>query len=267
MLIGDARSLGLKHKNNIKNLPEHFVGKIFSRLIVLSLNSEKRYKSGNNTTRELVFNVQCDCGKIFTVGQRRLSDGRSAHCRSCGSTNALKINPGDKFNRWQVVEKLGNKNGNIHYKCICECGNSGSISGSQLKKNKSHGCLDCGNKDKIKHGRSFTAEYRTWNSMRERCRNPKQKQFSDYGGRGISVCERWDKSFAHFLEDMEEKIKGKRISIDRIDNEGNYEPGNCRWSTPQENTNNRRNSKKNRDKYMYILKEKLCENCRNINGK
>lgn len=92
---------------------------------------------------------------------------------------------------------------------------------------------------RVRHGqaKARTRTYRTWYSMRNRCNNPSNRNYRLYGGRGITVCERWD-LFENFLADMGERPEGR--SIDRIDPDGNYEPSNCRWATPKEQIHNRR---------------------------
>lgn len=130
------------------------------------------------------------------------------------------------------------KNKHMHWSCICECGTSIVVRGSCLTQGVTTSC-GCYRTDiNTKHGMRRTVEYSCWDNMKARCYNTKNTRYKDWGGRGIRVCDRWLESFAHFYEDMGDRPKGK--SIDRIDNDGNYEPTNCKWSTPQEQALNKR---------------------------
>ena len=128
--------------------------------------------------------------------------------------------------------------------CKCDCGHSKIITYASLARNltKSCGCLKIekmtGNTYGITHGMTNSREFNSWRSMRDRCYNKHNKDYKNYGGRGITVCEEWNNSFEKFFSDMGKRPIGK--TLDRINNNGNYEPLNCKWSTHLEQIRNRR---------------------------
>lgn len=139
-----------------------------------------------------------------------------------------------------------------HWLCRCDCGKETIVSVSHLKSAHTISC-GCFHHDEVvkrktHHGHArrtldgkyhHTKVYACWVSLKGRCLNPKKTGYKNYGGRGIKVCERWKDSFEAFLEDMGEPPTPQH-SIDRINNDGNYEPGNCRWAIAKEQNNNQR---------------------------
>lgn len=130
--------------------------------------------------------------------------------------------------------------------CRCSCGAVRVVAAEKLTSGRSTRCRSCANKSparvtNLKHGKSWSPEYAAWRAMRNRCTNPRCWNYSDYGGRGISVCDRWMRSFDAFYADMGPRPDG--LSLDRIDNEKGYSPGNCRWADKGEQQRNRRVSR------------------------
>ena len=160
---------------------------------------------------------------------------------------------GSKHGRWLILaEAERDKNGQRQYLCRCDCGTERVVRKFPLLYGKtlSCGCLvvevvSSVNVRRTRHGHAkdnrVTKEYRAWAGMKSRCYDPKLSDYGIYGGRGITVCERWRDSFEHFLQDVGMcPGVGREWSIDRIDSNGHYEPGNVRWATAKEQSNNTR---------------------------
>jgi len=154
--------------------------------------------------------------------------------------NAKNDLTGQRFGRLTVVGCVGrNQFDHVLWLCRCDCGNEKQATTSSLRGGRTVSC-GCYSPSRT-HGLSKTPEYKVWTAMVQRCTTAKHQAYKDYGGRGIKVCDRWRHSFENFLADMGPR-PGKGYSLDRINNNGHYEPGNCRWATQTEQTNNHRNN-------------------------
>ena len=155
---------------------------------------------------------------------------------------------GRRFGRLVVTatfEKRKPRNqSKVFWLCNCECGKEAWVFSHQLTAGitKSCGCFrrESATKRGTRHGRHGTPEYRAWMNMNRRCNNRNTSDYKNYGGRGIAVCARWQ-SFERFLKDMG-TMPGKGYTVDRRDNDGNYEPGNCQWATKKEQNRNSRHN-------------------------
>lgn len=210
-------------------------GRTFGRLTVVRLDVSHAGKNPRWLCR-------CECGTEKSIRASSLIRG---HSQSCGCYRAEVLCPdltGQTFNRFTVLRRGENtKIGQASWICRCDCGEIRSVKTYSLKSGNSKSC-GCYHRDAItKHGQVKSPEHRSWGAMKSRCLNPGAAGFESYGGRGITVCERWAESFEAFLEDMGPR-PSPRHSIDRINSDGNYEPGNCRWADPRTQGNNRRNN-------------------------
>jgi len=148
---------------------------------------------------------------------------------------------GKRFGRLVVVavESL-DKHYNVKYLCECDCGKICTKLGGNLRRGSSTNC-GCVTYEHLKtHGKTNSREYRSWVEMKRRCYDKNRIEYKNYGARGITVCDEWLSSFSNFFKDMGERPAGH--TLDRIDNSGNYEPQNCKWSSTKDQSNNKRNN-------------------------
>jgi hypothetical protein len=157
---------------------------------------------------------------------------------------------GQRFGRLTVKADLGTRKTSAqfvrYWACDCDCGQTVEVRTGGLRSGatKSCGCLhkEIMSQSHYRHGMIRSTEYRIWNNIKNRCGNPNVPAYPRYGGRGITICDRWKDDFSAFLSDMGPRPSTGH-SIDRINNDGNYEPGNCRWATAKEQGNNSRHNR------------------------
>lgn len=149
---------------------------------------------------------------------------------------------GRRFGRWTVLEEAGRRNGGVMWKCRCDCGTVREVRSNHLVMNRSVSC-GCYNKEIITtHGNTKTDLHHVWANMKDRCLNAKSSESKNYLKRGITICKEWIESYEAFERWAKENGYKKGLTLDRIDNDGNYEPSNCRWADMKTQCRNRRSN-------------------------
>lgn len=231
---GIVKSCGCYHKERIHLQGKDFTGKRFGSLVAI----ERLPKYKQNKT---YYKCRCDCGKEIIVNGGQLS---SKNTKSCGCSQKKYINvnfEGMCFGRLTVIED----NLKSKVKCLCSCGKETYVLKSNLIKGNTQSC-GCLHKEIAKanfstHNLSKTRLYRIYLKMKERCYNPKNKAYKNYGGRGISICKEWLNDFEKFYNWANTNGYTPALSIERKNVNGNYEPQNCTWIRKSDQSKNRRN--------------------------
>ncbi len=203
-------------------------GQTFGRLTAIRPNG----KQG----KHVLWLCRCDCGNEKTARSGNLKSGGVT---SCGCARGHEELTGRRFGPFSVNGRDGSDKHTraVLWAVVCDCGHHRKMRQCDLRARigTTCNCLE-------KHGMSDSPEYRAWVAMIQRCHNPASPKYEDYGGRGITVCNEWRESFTAFLLHIGPK-PSPELSVDRVENDGGYEPGNVRWTTRLIQNNNTRKTK------------------------
>lgn len=211
-------------------------GKRFGKLVVLSLGKKTK-------NRSTVWDCQCDCGKKIVARNKNLLEGITTDC-GCISKKGYSVN--QKIARLTLLKEIRAGSGR-KWECMCDCGNKLIVKESLIRDGsvKSCGCLkkEYAEKGNVVHGYNKTRIQRIHHSMLRRCYGKTHIHYKNYGGRGITICDEWlnkENGLKNFGDWALQNGYADNLSIDRINNNGNYCPENCKWSTQLEQRNNTR---------------------------
>lgn len=222
----------------------------FGRLTVIEKHGSHRKKGRS----QVIWRCACDCGAEVFTSSNRLRTGTTRSCGCLmrdtaaaigrGHTHATRMVDisGQRFGLLTAVDQTDRRaNGSVVWLCRCDCGRNHEASAGHLRSGNTRSCGCTRAETLTVHGHARkgkrTSEHVIWYGMIDRCTNKNNLAFHRYGGRGIAVCDRW-MSFPNFLADMGTRPAGR--TLDRVNNEGNYEPSNCRWATPKQQAHNSR---------------------------
>jgi hypothetical protein len=220
-------------------------GQRFGRGVVTGTDAGQAPGTGYRLAR-----LACDCGAVYKAAH---ADLRRGYVRSCGCARRPAVRAGQRFGRGVVTDPDAGRNAHGHRlaRLRCDCGTAYEAAISALRAGKSTSCGCRGRTTRLTHGLSKHPLFKTWKSMIARCENPADPAWPDYGGRGITVCPAWHDP-ARFIADVEAEIgprppgrtPGGRPcwTLDRVDNDGGYRPGNIRWATYAGQNRNRRSN-------------------------
>lgn len=243
---GSTRSCGCLQKE--MRAPIDLTGQRFGRLTAIN-------QAEDNLSNKPYWDCVCDCGKVATVAADHLKNG---HTQSCGclqrerASEALLINLiGQRFGRLKVIGRAEDKGTRVMWNCVCDCGENATVGASSLSegRTRSCGCLrketiaEIGRVTATTHGLSGAPGYAIWRSMIGRCLSPDNKSYPHYGGRGITVCDRWLGNVENFILDMGPRPEG--LTLERKNNDLGYTPENCIWATSHEQNQNTSRTKLN----------------------
>ena len=236
---------------------QDLTGQRFGKLKVVERTEDHISSSGY---KYVMWRCQCDCGNFINV---RTTDLKNNHTQSCGCLHKEMLSKaklidltGQVYGRLTVIKRVDDYispsgDRKVQWLCKCKCGKEVIVTGNNLRKGNSKSC-GCYNREllakiNLTHNASNTRLYHIWTCMKDRCYNPKNKKYKDYGGRGIIICDEWINDFEAFANwaydnGYIENVSRGECTIDRIDVNGNYCQQNCRWVNQKVQTNNKRNN-------------------------